>query len=134
LVAKAQKSIHAAFRHTETAASLRIVLRAGSVNEGAKTENGVATDWLKILDEEIQSGNKLMKAVPKVLANPDATLEQVTALFSELEKQAEFVEKLKAVLEGMGHDFPVLDKARALESRYADLAATAAEKVKDMRG
>ena len=90
-------------------------------------------DWLKILDEEIRSGNKLLKAVPKVLSNPDVTVEQVKALFSELEKQADFVEKLKAVLEGMGHDFPVLDKARALEARYADLAATAAEKLKEMR-
>ena len=100
----------------------------------ARTENGVATDWLKILDEEIQSGNKLRKAVPKVLGNPDVTVDQVKALFAELEKQAEFVEKLKTVLEGMGHDFPVLDKARALETRYADLAATAAEKLKEMRG
>jgi hypothetical protein len=99
----------------------------------AKTEGCVA-DWLKILDDEIRNGNKLLKSVPKVLSDPDVTVEQVTALFSELEKQAEFVEKLKTVLEGMGHDFPVLDKARALESRYADLAATAAEKVKEMRG
>ena len=38
------------------------------------------------------------------------------------------------VIEGMGHDFPVLDKARALESRYADLAETATEKLKEMRG
>ncbi|MEW9804932.1 hypothetical protein [Mesorhizobium marinum] len=91
-------------------------------------------DWLKILDDEIRAGNKMLKLVPKVLGNPEISLEQVTALFSELEKQAEFVEKLKTVLEGMGHDFPVLDKARALESRYADLAATAAEKVKEMRG
>jgi hypothetical protein len=90
-------------------------------------------DWLKILDDEIRSGNKLLKAVPKLLSNPDVTLEQVKALFSELEKQAEFVEKLKTVLEGMGHDFPVLDKARALEARYADLAATAAERLKEMR-
>lgn len=94
----------------------------------------MATDWLKILDEEIHSGNKLLKAVPKVLSNPDVTVDQVKALFSELEKQAEFVEKLKTMLEGMGHDFPVLDKARALETRYADLAETAAEKLKEMRG
>lgn len=96
-------------------------------------ENLVA-DWLKILDDEIRAGNKLRKAVPKLLSNPDVTVDQVRALFSELEKQAEFVEKLKTVLEGMGHDFPVVDKARALETRYADLAASAAEKLKAMRG
>ncbi len=90
------------------------------------------TDWLKILDGEIQTGNRMMKAVPKVLSNPQISVEQVKALFSELEKQAQFVEKLKAALEAMGHDFPVVDKARALESRYAELAATAAEKLKNM--
>lgn len=96
-------------------------------------ETGVATDWLKILDEEIRNGNKLRKAVPKMLSDPEVTVDQVKALFSELEKHAEFVEKLKTVLEGMGQDFPVLDKARALESRYADLAETAAAKLKEMR-
>lgn len=91
------------------------------------------TDWLKILDGEIRTGNRMMKAVPKVLGDPQISVDQVKALFSEMEKQAQFVEKLKAALEAMGHDFPVVDKARALESRYADLAATAAEKLRDMR-
>ena len=91
------------------------------------------TDWLKILDDEIRNGNKLLKSVPKMLKDPEITVDQVKALFSELEAQAQFVEKLRTVLEGMGHDFPVVDKARALEARYADLAATAAERFKEMR-
>ncbi len=91
------------------------------------------TDWVKILDDEIRAGNRMQKVVPKVLGNADISLDQVKALFAELEKQAQFVEKLKAVLEKMGHDFPVVDKARALEARYSDLAATAAEKFKQMR-
>ena len=90
-------------------------------------------DWLKNLDDEIRAGNKMRKIVPKMLSDPNISLDQVTALFSELEKQAQFVEKLKTVLEGMGHDFPVVDKARVLEARYADLAASAAEKLKEMR-
>lgn len=94
----------------------------------------MATDWLKILDDEIRAGNKMRKLVPKVLSDPAISLDQVKALFSELEKQAQFVEKLKTVLEGMGHDFPVVDKARVLEARYADLAAAAAVKLKEMRG
>ena len=98
-------------------------------------EGGVFSfgDWLKILDDEIRAGNKMLKIVPKVLSDPNISLDQAKALFSELEKQAQFVEKLKTVLEGMGHDFPVVDKARALEARYADLAATAAKKLKEMR-
>ena len=93
----------------------------------------MATDWLKILDEEIKNGNKMRKIVPKVLSDPDISLDQVKALFAELEKQAQFVEKLKAALDALGHDFPVVDKARALETRYVDLAESAAEKLKDMR-
>ncbi len=100
---------------------------------GHHKERGVATDWLKILDDEILSGNKMFKAVPKVLNDPDISMDQVKALFSELERQAQFIEKLRAALEAMGHDFPVVDKATALEARYADLAATAAEKLKEMR-
>jgi hypothetical protein len=99
---------------------------------GRKRRNLVA-DWLKILDDEIRAGNKMRKVVPKVLSDPDISLDQVKALFAELEKQAQFVEKLKAALEALGHDFPVVDKARALETRYADLAASAAEKLKEMR-
>ena len=91
-------------------------------------------DWLKILDDEIKAGDKMRKQVPKMLSDPEITIDQVKALFAALEQQAQFVEKLRAALESMGHDFPVVDKARALESRYADLAATAAEKVKEMRG
>jgi len=76
----------------------------------------------------------MLKVVPKVLNDPNISFDQVKALFSELETQAQFVEKLKIALERMGHDFPVIDKATALEARYADLAATAAEKLRELRG
>jgi len=107
--------------------------RAAAMCLAAQPEQHVA-DWLKILDDEIRAGNRMLKVVPKTLNDPNISLEQVKALFSELETQAQFVEKLKTALEAMGHDFPVVDKARALEARYADLAATAAVKLKSMRG
>ena len=91
-------------------------------------------DWLKILDDEIRAGNAMRKQVPKMLSDPEITLDQVAALFDALEEQAQFVEKLKTALEALGHDFPVVDKARALENRYVDLAASAAERLKEMRG
>ncbi len=91
-------------------------------------------DWLKILDDEIRAGNKMRKQVPKMLSDPEITLDQVTALFGALEKQAQFVEKLKAALEALGHDFPVVDKARALEGRYVDLAATRGGKAEGNAG
>jgi hypothetical protein len=94
---------------------------------------GGMTDWLKILEDELRTGNEMRRRVPGMLADPDITVEQVKALFSALEQQAQFSEKLKAALEGLGYDFPIVDKAGELEERYVDLAATAAETLKDMR-
>ena len=36
-------------------------------------------------------------------------------------------------LEKFGHDFPIIKAAERLEERYADLAASVAEKLKAMR-
>lgn len=91
-------------------------------------------DWLKILEEQSQTGDEMQREVPKMLASPDITTEQVTKLFAALEKQAEFAEQLKQALEAMGHDFSVVDKAGALEDRYAELAASVADKLKELRG
>ncbi len=91
------------------------------------------SNWLNILNDEIRTGDAMRKQVPKMLADPAISLEQVKVLFDELEKQADFVEKLKAGLEALGYDFAIVDKATALENRYADLAASTAEKLKHMR-
>lgn len=88
------------------------------------------TDWLTILAEQERLGTELSRQVPATLANPDIEAVQVKVLFQELEKQADFADKLKQALEAMGHDFTVVDKAAALEERYADLAASAAERLK----
>jgi hypothetical protein len=90
------------------------------------------TDWLKILDEQERLGLDLARQVPATLANPDIEAAQVKVLFKELEKQADFADKLRQALEAMGHDFKVVDKAAALEERYADLAASAAERLKGL--
>ncbi len=92
------------------------------------------TDWLGILEDEIEAGNAMRRQVPEMLADPEITVEQVKALFAALEQQAQFTEKLKAALEGLGHDFTIVDKAGELEERYVDLAAAAAETLKRMRG
>ena len=68
-----------------------------------------------------------------MLANPDISEAQVRTLFSALEKQAEFVEKLRMALEKFGHDFPIIKAAERLEERYADLAGAVAEQLKSMR-
>jgi hypothetical protein len=91
------------------------------------------TDWLKILGDEVRTGNEMRRQVPEMLADADITVEQVKALFAALEQQAQFCEKLKAALEGLGYEFAIVDKAGELEERYADLAASAAEALKDMR-
>jgi hypothetical protein len=91
------------------------------------------TDWVAILKEQTATGDQMGREVPQMLANPDISEAQVKTLFSALEKQAEFVEKLRMALEKFGHDFSIIKAAERLEERYADLAASVAEKLKAMR-
>ncbi|TPN81586.1 hypothetical protein FJ987_08030 [Mesorhizobium sp. CU2] len=91
------------------------------------------TDWIGILKEQTVNGDQMGREVPKMLANPDISEAQVKTLFSALEKQADFAEKLRMALEKFGHDFRIIKAAERLEERYADLAASAAEKLKAMR-
>lgn len=90
-------------------------------------------DWLKILDEQRTTGDQMLREVPRMLADPHISADQVKALFQALEKQAEFAEQLRQALEMLGHDFDVVDAAGTLEERYDELAASAAEKLKAMR-
>lgn len=92
------------------------------------------TDWIGLLDEAIETGDAMRCQVPGMLADPEITVEQVKSLFAALEQHAQFSEKLKAALEGLGYDFAVVDKAGDLEELYVDLAASAAETLKLMRG
>ena len=91
------------------------------------------TDWLEILKQQTATGDQMAREVPQMVANPDISEAQVKTLFSALEKQADFVEKLRMALERIGHDFPIIKAAERLEEQYADLAATMAEKLKSMR-
>jgi hypothetical protein len=90
------------------------------------------TDWLAILEEQTATGETMAREVPDMLGNPDISERQVRTLFSALETQADFAEKLRMALETSGHDFPVIEAAERLEERYADLAAVVAEKLKAM--
>ena len=91
------------------------------------------TDWLDILREQAETGAEMAREVPATLANPDISRDQVKKLFAALEQQAEFVEKLRQVLEANDFEPEVLVAAEALEERYAELAASAAERLKAMR-
>lgn len=91
------------------------------------------TDWLAILKEQTATGEAMAREVPAMLGNPDISEGQVRVLFSALETQADFAEKLRMALEKFGHDFPVIEAAERLEERYADLAAAVAEKLQAMR-
>lgn len=91
------------------------------------------TDWLEILREQAETGVQMAREVPATLANPDISRDQVKKLFAALEQQAEFVEKLRQVLEANDFEPEVLVAAEQLEERYAELAASAAERLREMR-
>ncbi|HEY4192114.1 MAG TPA: hypothetical protein VGM46_05675 [Mesorhizobium sp.] len=88
------------------------------------------TDWLDILKQQTATGDQMSLAVTNMLADPAITQKQVKTLFSAIEQQADFVEKLRMALEQFGHDFPIIRAAERLEERYGDLAANVAEKLK----
>ena len=90
-------------------------------------------DWLEILKEERKQGERMRREVPKMLADPAILRDQVMALFAALEKQAGFVEKLVAVLDGNGYEPDIVASAERLEGVYAELAETVAEKARAMR-
>ncbi|MEO9338105.1 hypothetical protein ABFT80_11745 [Mesorhizobium sp. SB112] len=91
------------------------------------------TDWLDILKEQTRTGEQMGRQVPEMLAKPEITEGQVKALFQALETQAEFVERLTAILEDNGYDFDIISAAERLEDKYADLAGEVAEKLKGMK-
>jgi hypothetical protein len=75
----------------------------------------------------------MRRDVPGMLADPAIAREQVMALFSALEEQAGFTEKLVAVLDGNGYEPDIVTAAERLEALYAELAETVAEKARAMR-
>jgi hypothetical protein len=90
-------------------------------------------DWLEILNEQRQEGEQTRRAVEKMLAEPAIDRGQVMALFTALEKQAGFVEKLVRVLDEAGYEPDVVASAERLEGLYAELAERVAVKAKEMR-
>ncbi len=91
------------------------------------------TDWIAILKEQTAAGDRMSRDVPPMLDDPAISETQVRTLFSALEQQVDFAEKLRMALEKFGHDFAVVKAAERLEERYADLAASVADKLKAMR-
>lgn len=91
------------------------------------------TELLDLLKDQRETGRQMAEDVPKMLADPAITSEQVATLFRALEEQAGFAEKLSRVLEAKGYDPDIVKAAERLEELYVDLAATVAEKVKALR-
>lgn len=91
------------------------------------------SDWIRILKDQTEAGDRMSRTVDDMLADPAITEEQVKTLFAALEQQADFVEKLRMALEKFDHDFPVIKAAERLEERYGDLAAGVAEKLRTLR-
>jgi len=91
-------------------------------------------DWLAILKEQQKTGRKMAREVAKMLENPAILADQASMLFDALEKQADFVEKLRQLLDKLGYEPDVIKSAETLEELYGDLAASVAEKVKRMKG
>jgi hypothetical protein len=87
-------------------------------------------DWLELLKEQRRDGERMRREVPKMLTDPAITRAQVMALFTAIEKQAGFVEKLVRVLEEAGYEPDIVLAAERLGGLYAELAETVAERAR----
>lgn len=91
------------------------------------------TDWMAMLREQRTLGDQLADEIPRTLTAPGLTLEQATKLYQALEKQAAFMERFVRKLEDNSFDPDVIQAAERLEDLFAELAADAAEKTKELR-
>jgi hypothetical protein len=90
------------------------------------------TDWLEILRGEKKTAQRMKRDAKKILADQTLEPEQAKILFEALERQADFVEKLRKVLDAAGYEPDVVKAAEMLEEAYAELAATVAKRLKAM--
>ncbi len=90
------------------------------------------TDWIAMLKEQRTLGDQLAEEIPHTLTTPGLTLEQAAKLYQALEKQAAFMEVLVRKLDENSFDPDVILAAEKLEELFAELAADAAEKMRDL--
>lgn len=91
------------------------------------------TDWMAMLREQRALGDQMASDIPRTLTAPGLTLDQATKLYQALEKQASFMERFVRRLEENSFDPDVIQAAERLEDLFAELAADAAEKTKELR-
>lgn len=91
------------------------------------------TDWIAMLKEQRALGEQLANEIPRTLTAPGLTLDQATKLYQALEKQAAFMERLVRKLDDNSFDPDVILAAERLEDLFAELAADAAEKTRDLQ-
>lgn len=91
------------------------------------------TDWMATLREQRALAEKMSADIPRTLADPGLTFDLALKLYQALENQAEFMRTLAQKFEQNGFDFDIVSAAERLEERFADLAADAAEKTRQLR-
>lgn len=91
------------------------------------------TDWMAMLKEQRALGDQMANEIPRTLTEPGLTLDQATKLYQALEKQAAFMERFVRQLEDNSFDPDVILAAERLEDLFAELAADAAEKTRELR-
>ncbi|MEK1890494.1 MAG: hypothetical protein AAAB35_23605 [Phyllobacterium sp.] len=90
-------------------------------------------NWLNVLREKNELATVLGKKIPKMLAHEALSLEQVTELYKFLESHARGMEEIRAEMEGEDLPESYYQVAEDLDLVFTDLAATAAERLRDMR-
>ena len=91
------------------------------------------TNWLNVLREKNELATVLGRKVPKMLAHEALTLEQVKELYMFLEDHARAMEEICMRMECDDLPESYHQVAEDLDLIFTDLAASAAERLKELR-
>ena len=90
-------------------------------------------NWLNVLREKNELATVLGKKIPRMLAHESLTVEQVKELYYFLEGHARSMEELREKMECDDLPESYHQVAEDLDLIFTDLAAAAAERLKELR-
>lgn len=91
-------------------------------------------DWLAQIKELGDLGVKMARDIPSILANPDLTLEQATALYQSVEKKCQEMDDLMGRLDSAEVDDALYEAGGAAQEIWDELGEATANRMIELRG
>lgn len=94
----------------------------------------MATDWLRLIQEQGEIAKQMAADVPRALADPDLTLDNASQLYGAVERGAQNLDRIVERMEDYDLDDALFEAAEALQDIWARLSVASANKVRTMQG